>query len=190
MSEDSVIPELAAEIRSCVRCPLHSSRKNAVPGEGPSDASVVIVGEAPGRNEDEQGRPFVGAAGQNLDALLSEAGLNRESVFITNSVKCRPPENRRPARSELDACHPYLRRQVEAIAPRVVVLLGDTALKEFFPESTLGRSHGTPMRRSGLEFFPTYHPASVIYNPSLKETLDDDFRKLGALVRGERGGIG
>ena len=182
-TKDQVLQELAAEIRSCVRCPLHLSRKNAVPGEGPSDASLVIVGEAPGRNEDEQGRPFVGAAGRNLDDLLSEAGVSRDSVFITNSVKCRPPGNRRPARSELDTCHPYLRRQIEAIVPRVIVLLGDAALKEFFPESSLGQAHGKPVKRGPTLFFPTYHPASVIYNPSLKEVLSEDFRKLGALVR-------
>src|SRR5271155_3559954 len=125
MSKGPALEELATEIRSCIKCPLHLSRKNAVPGEGPSDASVMIVGEAPGRNEDEQGRPFVGAAGRNLDDLLSEAGVSRGSVFITNTVKCRPPANRRPARSELDTCHPYLRRQIEAIVPKVIVLLGD-----------------------------------------------------------------
>jgi len=182
MSTEPALQELASEIRSCVRCPLHLSRKNAVPGEGPSDASMMIVGEAPGRNEDEQGRPFVGAAGRNLDDLLSEAGVSRDSAFITNTVKCRPPANRRPARNELDTCHPYLRRQVEAIVPKVIVLLGDAALKEFFPESSLGQAHGKPVKRGSMLFFPTYHPASVIYNPSLKEVLKDDFRKLGALT--------
>jgi DNA polymerase len=185
MSEDATLLGLAAEVRSCTKCPLHSSRTNAVPGEGPSGALVVIVGEAPGRNEDEQGRPFVGAAGQNLDDLLSVAGLSRDSVFITNCVKCRPPANRRPARAELDACHPYVRRQIEAISPSMVVLLGDTALKEFFPENSLGGSHGTSMKRGGVEFYPTYHPASVIYNPSLREVLRADFRKLGSLVGGQ-----
>ncbi|MDA4113563.1 MAG: uracil-DNA glycosylase [Thaumarchaeota archaeon] len=183
MTDEAVLQELAREIRSCVKCPLHLSRRNAVPGEGPSDATLMIIGEAPGRNEDEQGRPFVGAAGRNLDDLLSEAGVSRDSVFITNTVKCRPPANRRPARDELDACHPYLRRQTEAIAPKVIVLLGDAALKEFFPGSSLGQVHGKTMKRGSLLFFSTYHPASVIYNPSLKEVLKDDFRKLGALTR-------
>ncbi|MGA2198900.1 MAG: uracil-DNA glycosylase, partial [Nitrososphaerales archaeon] len=159
-------------------------RTNAVPGEGPTGALVMIVGEAPGRNEDEQGRPFVGAAGQNLDDLLLVAGLSRDSVFITNCVKCRPPANRRPTRGELDACHPYVRRQIEAISPRMVVLLGDTALKEFFPENSLGSSHGTSIKRGGVEYYPSYHPASVIYNPSLKEVLRTDFRKLGSLLGG------
>jgi DNA polymerase len=143
----------------------------------------MIVGEGPGRSEDEQGLPFVGAAGRNLDELLSKAGLARGSVFITNCVKCRPPGNRRPARGELDACHPYLRRQMEAISPKVVVLLGDTALREFFPDSSLGRAHGSVIRRGEVSFFPSYHPASVIYNPSLKEVLESDFLRLGQLVR-------
>jgi len=184
MTEDPALSALASEIGACVKCPLHSTRKNAVPGAG-ALGSVMVIGEGPGRNEDEQGLPFVGAAGHNLDGLLSEAGLSRGSVFITNAVKCRPPENRRPTRGELDACHPFLRRQIEAVAPRFIVLLGDTALKEFFPESTLGRAHGTSVRRGGLLFFPTYHPASVIYNPSLKDVVRDDFRKLGELVRAQ-----
>jgi uracil-DNA glycosylase len=186
MGDEAALQELSREIKSCVNCPLHLSRKNAVPGEGPPDASMMIVGEAPGRNEDEQGRPFVGAAGKNLDDLLSEARVSRNSVFITNTVKCRPPSNRRPARDELDACHPYLRRQTEVIGPKVIVLLGDAALKEFFPGSSLGQAHGKTMKRGSSLFFPTYHPASVIYNPSLKEVLKDDFRKLGTLTREEK----
>jgi len=182
MSGETDLIAVASEVRACTRCPLHSTRKNAVPGEG-ARGGVMIVGEGPGRNEDEQGLPFVGAAGHNLDGLLAEAGLSRPSVFITNAVKCRPPENRRPMRGELDACHPFLRRQVEAVSPKVVVLLGDTALKEFFPDSTLGRAHGTTITRGGLLFFPSYHPASVIYNPSLKEVVKSDFRKLGEIVR-------
>ncbi len=175
-------------MRSCEKCPLHLSRTNAVPGEGPADALVVIVGEAPGRNEDEQGRPFVGAAGANLDGLLHDAGLSRGSVFITNAVKCRPPSNRRPARGELDSCHPYLRRQIEAISPRVVVLLGDTATKEFFPEVTLSRGHGSAVRRGSVDYLPTYHPASIIYNPSLERALRDDFAKLATLAEGAGSG--
>ena len=175
--------EVAEEVRACELCPLHLGRTNAVPGEGPADSAVMIVGEGPGASEDRQGRPFVGAAGRNLDGLMAEAGLTRGSVFITNVVKCRPPSNRRPARGELDACHPYLRRQIELISPKIVVLLGDTATREFFPTASLGRVHGSPMKRGTLEFFPTYHPASIIYNPSLEEVLRTDFRKLGELVR-------
>jgi len=167
----------------CTKCPLHLTRTKAVPGEGPSDAAVMVVGEAPGANEDREGRPFVGAAGQNLQALLSRAGLRREDVFITNVVKCRPPGNRRPTRVESVTCHPYLRRQIELMEPRVIVLLGDTALKEIFPEGTLGEMHGRPARRSERTYYPTYHPASMIYNASLKAVLEGDFEGLGRLLQ-------
>jgi DNA polymerase len=187
MSAATEIEKVAAEVRSCERCPLHVGRKNAVPGEGPPNASVVVVGEGPGSNEDQQGRPFVGAAGHNLEALLSKAGLRREDVFITNAVKCRPPENRRPKKGELDSCHPYLRRQIDAIGPEFIVLLGDTALKEFFPDSTLGELHGRVTRRGESNFFPTYHPASMTYNRSLSATLDEDFAKLGEALRNRSG---
>lgn len=143
----------------------------------------MVVGEAPGANEDQQGRPFVGAAGHNLDVLLSKASLSRSDVFITNVVKCRPPANRRPKRDELDACHPYLRRQSDAIEPDIIVLLGDTALKEFFPDSTLKEMHGRVAARGDARYFPMYHPASMIYNRSLSATLDDDFEKLGKALR-------
>src|SRR5208283_2509384 len=122
------------------------------------------------------------AAGQNLLSLLSMAGLRREGVFITNVVKCRPPGNRRPARSEGDECYPYLRRQIELIDPEVVVLLGDTALKQFFPGSALGEMHGRPATRSGRTYFPTYHPAAMIYNGSLKAVMEEDFADLGRLL--------
>lgn len=183
MTEEA-LARVAAEVKTCERCALHLGRKKAVPGEGNSQASVVVVGEGPGANEDEQGRPFVGSAGKILDALLAEGGLERREVFITNAVKCRPPGNRRPRKGELDACYPYLRRQIDAIAPSVVLLLGDTALKEFFPNRSLGEMHGTVMVRGGVRYFPTYHPASIIYNRSLSGTLDEDFRKLcGVLAR-------
>jgi len=119
--------------------------------------------------------------------LLIKAGLKRGDVFITNVVKCRPPANRRPKKGELDACHPYLRRQIDAIRPQVVVLLGDTALKEFFPGSTLGELHGKVTRRGDTRFFATYHPASIIYNRSLLDTLEKDFASLGEVLRGGSG---
>jgi len=183
LSAAAELERIAGEVRPCQKCELYATRKNAVPGEGPADAKVMIVGEAPGSNEDEQGRPFVGSAGRNLDSLLSKAGLARSDVFITNVVKCRPPGNRRPKRKELDSCHPYLRRQIEAISPRLIVLLGDTALKEFFPDSTLADLHGKVTKRGGSRFFASYHPASMIYNRALSATLDEDFRKLGDAVR-------
>jgi uracil-DNA glycosylase len=181
-SADS-LESIAKEVSSCTKCPLHLSRTRAVPGEGPANATVMLVGEGPGYNEDQKGLPFVGAAGQNLESLLSKANITRELIFITNIVKCRPPGNRRPTGAEADACHPYIRRQIELVGPRVVVLLGDTALKQFFPTSSLGGVHGKAVTRDGRTFFPTYHPAAMIYNRSLKAVLEGDFERLGELLR-------
>lgn len=161
---------------------MSKTRTNAVPGDGPPDALVVIVGEGPGRNEDLQGRPFVGAAGRQLDGLLKDAGLSREEAYITNVVKCRPPDNRRPMVGEADACAPYLERQLSLIRPRVVVLLGDSAMKRFLPEETLAVAHGNVFNRGSLALFPTYHPAAMIYNRELQKVSSDDFRQLGRLL--------
>ncbi|MGH9920737.1 MAG: uracil-DNA glycosylase [Nitrososphaerales archaeon] len=175
---------VADEVRTCARCPLSIARTNAVPGEGPPDPAVVVIGEGPGRNEDLQGRPFVGAAGKQLDTLLKDAGLVREEVYITNVVKCRPPENRRPTETEAEACRPYLERQVELLRPTVVVLLGDSALKRFLPEQTLGGAHGRLFTRGGLSLFPTYHPAAMIYNRALEKVSSEDFKALGKVLAG------
>jgi len=175
---------VADEVRRCTRCPLSLKRTNAVPGEGPPDAAVVIIGEGPGRNEDLQGRPFVGAAGKQLDGLLKDAGLVRDDVYITNVVKCRPPENRRPTDAEAEACHPYLERQIELLRPTVIVLLGDSALKRFLPDQTLGGAHGKLFTRGGLALFPTYHPAAMIYNRTLEKVSSEDFKALGKILAG------
>ena len=170
-------------MRRCTRCPPSLTRTNAVPGEGPPDAAVVLIGEGPGRNEDQQGRPFIGAAGKQLDGLLGEAGLSRGEVYITNVVKCRPPENRRPTGAEADACQPYLARQLGLLHPKVVVLLGDSALKRFLPDEGLAGAHGRAFELGGTVFFPTYHPAAMIYNRSLEKVSGDDFRALGKVLR-------
>ncbi|HEV2390642.1 MAG TPA: uracil-DNA glycosylase [Nitrososphaerales archaeon] len=175
---------VADEVRRCMKCPLSLGRVNAVPGEGPPHAAVVIVGEGPGRNEDLQGRPFVGAAGKQLDGLLKEAGLARDDVYITNVVKCRPPENRRPTEAEAQACSPYLQRQIFLLRPRIVVLLGDSALKRFLPEQTLSGAHGRLLTQGGLAFFPTYHPAAMIYNRMLEKVSVEDFRALKKVLAG------
>lgn len=142
----------------------------------------MIVGEGPGRSEDVEGRPFVGRAGKNLERLLQLAGMSRQDVFITNVVKCRPPGNRKPSKHESDTCYRYLRRQMDLVDPEVVVLLGDSALKLFFPEAQLAEAHGRPAERGGRTYFPTYHPASIIYNKSLRQVLDGDFTALGSLL--------
>jgi uracil-DNA glycosylase len=179
---DDSLSLVAAEVVKCTKCPLSLTRNNAVPGEGRLDARVVIIGEGPGRNEDLKGRPFVGAAGRQLDGLLKEAGLSREDVYITNVVKCRPPGNRRPANAEADACQPYLERQLALIRPSVVVLLGDTALKRFLSDARLGTAHGKLLKLDGFAFFPTYHPAAMIYNRALENVTAEDFKELGKIL--------
>ncbi len=181
LPDDSLLL-IADEVRVCTKCPLSLTRTNAVPGEGPRDARIVIIGEGPGRNEDLRGRPFVGAAGAQLDGLLREAGLAREHVYITNVVKCRPPENRRPTGAEADACQPYLERQLEQLRPKVVVLLGDSALKRFLPDESLGSAHGRLFKHGGFAVFATYHPAAMIYNRSLENVSREDFKELGRIL--------
>lgn len=181
---DDSLSIVSAEVTGCAKCPLSTTRTKAVPGEGPPNAKVFVVGEGPGRNEDQQGRPFVGAAGKQLDALLEHAGLSREDAYITNVVKCRPPENRRPTGEEADACKPYLERQLRLVRPSVVVLLGDSAMKRFLPGESLGTAHGKLFNQSGLTLFATYHPAAMIYNRSLEKVIADDFEELGKMLAG------
>jgi uracil-DNA glycosylase family 4 len=150
-----------------------------VPGEGPADASVVIVGEAPGAREDQQGRPFVGAAGRLLDGLLAEAGLQRDDVFITNVVKARPPENRDPKAPEVAHHWPWLEQQLAVIEPALLVPLGRHALKRLAPEAKIGEVHGTVLEVDGRRLFPLYHPAAALHNPGLRETLVQDAQALG-----------
>jgi len=193
-----VLEQVAQEVRSCRRCPLHVTRTHAVPGEGDPCAQVMLVGEAPGYNEDVQGRPFVGAAGSLLNEMLKLAGLRREEVFITNVVKCRPPGNRDPTEEEIEACKPFLLRQLEAIEPRILVCLGRHSAGLFFrmagiPFSSIMRVRGSPrrMKVAGVEVvcLPTLHPAAALYNPRLRALLEDDFRLLGDLVSRAAGGL-
>jgi len=155
-----------------------------VPGEGPETAKIMLVGEAPGADEDEQGRPFVGAAGKLLTEALAEAGISRETVYITNVVKCRPPRNRTPTASEAEACLPYLRRQMETLNPRVICLLGGTAAQSLLEASAVSKVRGRPIRRGRRVFLCTYHPASLLYNPRLKSALHADLRLLRTLSEG------
>jgi uracil-DNA glycosylase family 4 len=181
---DDSLAMVSEEVVKCTKCPLSSTRVRAVPGEGPEDAAILLLGEGPGRSEDLTGRPFVGAAGKLLDGLLKEAGLSREDVYITNVVKCRPPENRRPTTAEADACRHYLERQLLLVRPRIVVLLGDSALKRFLPDQSLATAHGRLFKMKGFSLFATYHPAAMIYNRGLQEVSEADFRTLGDMVRG------
>ncbi len=164
---------------------------NLVPGEGPDDAEVMVVGEAPGRFEDEQGRPFVGRAGQLLDLVLAEAGLAREQVFITNVVKARPPGNRDPTRAEVEHWMPVLEQQLALVAPRLVVPLGRHALAHFAPGARIGDVHGRRIAERGRALFPLYHPAAALRSTKLREALFADARRLGeelARLRSAPGG--
>jgi len=145
---------------------------------------VMFVGEAPGFHEDRQGRPFVGAAGAFLNELLASIGLKREDVYITNIIKCRPPGNRDPYMDEIEACSPYLDRQVALIHPKIIVTLGRYSLAHWLPNAKISQVHGKPMRVGNLVIFPMYHPAAALHQPALKRTVEEDFRKLGAFLTG------
>lgn len=177
---------LAEEARRCHLCPLGDSRRLAVPGEGPADAALVLVGEAPGEKEDEAGRPYVGNAGRLLGHLLGEAGLDRGETFITGAVKCRPPGNRTPRASEIEVCaQHYLRPQVEIIRPRIVCPQGTAAVRAVLgPGVRLAAVRGRPLQREGHTVFVTHHPAAVFYRDELKNTLEQDMAALARLLRG------
>ena len=174
---------LHQQIHTCQECALHRARTNAVPGEGASNASLMFIGEGPGFNEDRQGRPFVGAAGQFLEELLHSIGLKREDVFITNMVKCRPPNNRDPFPGEISACSRYLDAQIEAIGPKVIVPLGRHALARWFPRDSISKVRARPRVFDGITLFPLYHPAAALHNGALRATIEADFAKLGALLK-------
>ncbi len=181
--------ELLEKVRNCRRCKLWRTRKNPVIGSGDINADIMLIGEAPGRNEDIEGIPFVGAAGEILDELLSSINLNREKVYIANILKCRPPGNRDPSREEIDACTPHLDRQIELIKPKIVVTLGNFAtrytLEKFgFKPESIGRIHGKifDVKDRNSKIVPVYHPASALYNPGIKGLMLDDFRVIGDLI--------
>lgn len=169
---------LDAIIRRCPLCDLSKTRTNAVPGDGPADAELMFIGEGPGFNEDRQGRPFVGAAGQFLDQMLASIGLDRSKVFVTNVVKCRPPNNRDPLPAEIAACAPYLEQQMALIKPLVVVTLGRHSMGRFFPGEKISAIHGTARQVEGRTVVALYHPAAALHQQSLRTTLEEDFRKI------------
>ena len=173
---------LERRVNACTRCTLSQKRTNAVPGEGSRSADVVFVGEGPGFHEDQQGRPFVGPAGRLLDELLASVGLDRKDVYITNMVKCRPPNNRDPLPGEIEACKPYLDEQIELIAPKVIVALGRYSFSRFFPDEPIGKARGKPRPWNGLVIYPMYHPAAALRNGSLRSALERDFQNLIPLL--------
>ena len=184
----AALDAIAQEVAVCTRCRLHQTRTRAVPGEGHAETEVVFVGEGPGFNEDRQGRPFVGQAGAKLDALLMSVGWRRDEVFITNVVKCRPPENRDPEPDEIAACAPFLTRQLEALDPALVVTLGRFSMARFSPGARIGQVHGTYHPADAASGAPDalayamYHPAAALHQGSLNEALFRDMLGVPAAL--------
>ena len=178
----SMLKALEEEIKRCKRCRLACNRKNAVPGEGYEHADIMFIGEAPGKNEDEQGKPFVGSAGKLLDEALRNAKIDRSKVYITNIVKCRPPNNRVPEKDEIDACKPYLEKQISLIKPLIICLLGNTAYKALLKGRSITNARGKLVKHKGMNYFLTIHPAAAIYNPELKPLLMKDIAKLAEIL--------
>lgn len=179
----SELEVLAREIATCTRCLLHGGRTNVVPGEGQSDADIMFIGEAPGFHEDQQARPFVGAAGQFLEELLESIGLTRGEVFITNVVKCRPPGNRDPLPEEIEACKPFLDQQVALLQPKFVVTLGRFSMARAFPKARISRIHGQPRKIDSVIYYPMYHPAAALHQPSLRRTIEEDMHRIPELLQ-------
>jgi DNA polymerase len=184
MNPDEMLRNIAEKVSRCSKCDLHHSREKGVPGEGPSNADIMLIGEGPGFHENMQGRPFVGAAGELLVELLASIGLTREQVFITNVVKCRPPSNRDPSLEELQACNPYLDKQIQIINPKVIVTLGRFSMAKFLTGAKISEIHGKPFHVKGKLIVPFYHPAAALHRPSLRTTVEEDFKKLPELIKG------
>jgi DNA polymerase len=173
-----VLEQIASQVKDCTRCELQFGRRLAVPGEGPADAHIMLIGEGPGFHENVQGRPFVGQAGKLLDELLSAAGLRREQVFITNVVKCRPPGNRDPLPAEVSACSEFLDCQIETINPKLIITLGRYSMGKFLPNAKISAVHGQSLWVRGRLIVPMYHPAAALHMPSLRPALEQDFARL------------
>jgi DNA polymerase len=185
MSEMNSLEEVASQVRNCHDCPLSQGRTNAVPGEGPSDARIMFIGEGPGHHEDRLGRPFVGAAGSFLEELLASIGLKRQDVFIANMIKCRPPNNRDPLPAEVAECGKYLDRQIELLAPELVVTLGRFSMAKFIQNETISRARGKLRKISGLNVYPVMHPAAALHRQELRKTIESDFLAIPGLLERE-----
>jgi len=179
----SALTELYREIARCRECEeLARTRNKVVPGEGPENSQIVFIGEAPGFHEDQQGRPFVGQAGQFLEQLLGSIGLKRDDVYICNVIKCRPPGNRDPLPMEIKNCQKWLDRQVELLAPKMIVTLGRYSLAKYFPGETISKVHGKARKENNVIYFAMYHPAAALHQQSLRQTIESDIRKIPELL--------
>ena len=179
----SELAALAEEIQQCTKCRLAKGRTLAVPGEGPEDADLMFIGEAPGFHEDQQGRPFVGPSGQLLEKLLASIGLSRSDCYIANVIKCRPLNNRDPQPDELSACQPFLLRQIELIKPKIIVTLGRFSMQLAFSGVTISRVHGQPKKIGDVVYYPMFHPAAALHQPRYRAFLEQDMLKLPELLR-------
>jgi DNA polymerase len=181
--EISPLEQFHREIQNCMKCPLGATRTRFVFGSGSQTAGIMLIGEAPGFHEDQQGVPFVGAAGNLLNKVLAQVGLVREEIYIANVLKCRPPNNRTPLRSEVESCKPYLMRQIELINPRVIGTMGNPATEMFIPNfKGITKSRGKPLTWERWTIMPIYHPAAALYRNELLTDLVEDFRKLKSLT--------
>ena len=179
------LSELCQQITTCQRCQvLAENRTKVVPGEGAEDADIVFIGEAPGWHEDQQGRPFVGPAGMFLNQLINSIGLRREQVYITNVIKCRPPQNRDPLPTEIQNCRPWLDRQVELISPKMVVTLGRYSMAMFFPGKSISKIHGTAHKQDNIIYYAMYHPAAALHQQSLRRVVEADMLKIPQILSG------
>ncbi len=189
MDSAEELQRIAQEVVNCTACGLHFTRKKAVPGEGPADSDLMFIGEAPGFHENEQGRPFVGAAGKFMESMLEGIGLSREQVFIGNVIKCRPPRNRDPQPDEIQACLPFLERQIQAINPKVIVTLGRFSMRRYFPNAKISEIHGQAKFINGRMVVPMYHPAAALHQPALRGVIGEDFKRLPEWIAKAKSGL-
>ncbi|MBC8264710.1 MAG: uracil-DNA glycosylase [Anaerolineales bacterium] len=179
----SELTELYKEVAVCQRCELSQGRTQTVPGEGPENAEIMFIGEAPGFHEDRQGRPFVGAAGKFLDELLASIGLTREDVYICNVIKCRPPSNRDPQPDEMAACKPFLDKQIELVRPKLIITLGRYSMARYFPNTQITRIHGQPKRIGNRIYYPMFHPAAALHQPKWRAVVKEDMLKIPQILK-------
>jgi uracil-DNA glycosylase family 4 len=178
----SSLSELYQQIALCQQCEIAKFRTNVVPGEGAEDADIMFIGEAPGWHEDQQGRPFVGPAGQFLDKLLESINRNRRQVYIANVIKCRPTGNRDPLPTEIRNCRQWLDRQIEIIRPRMIVTLGRYSMAMYFPGKSISKIHGMALKQDNVIYYAMYHPAAALHQQSLKQAIEKDMLKIPALL--------
>lgn len=183
MQKEKLLEQIAKQIIKCKLCRLWRTRNKVVPGNGNPRSTVAFVGEGPGYNEDQQGLPFVGRAGDLLNELLRAIGTRRDEVWIGNVIKCRPPENREPMVDELHTCRPYLNEQLKAVNPKMVVPLGRYALAHFLPDKKISESHGKPFNLAGKIVYPLYHPAAALRSPKVLLQLKSEFRRIPAILK-------